>query len=68
MIGGDSGSEPPTLLQIVAASEASWRGVYSVNGLSVCPAGTDSSSGSVNAPPSPGGQRDLEEGGGLEEE
>lgn len=43
---------------------SSWRGVCPVNGLSVCPAGTDSSSGSVNAPPSPGGPRDLEGGWG----
>lgn len=43
---------------------SSFQGVYSVNELSVCPAGTGSSSGSVNAPPSPGGRRDLEGGWG----
>lgn len=45
------------------------QGVYSVNDLSVCPAGTDSGSGSVNAPPSLGGRRDqgphAEAGGGI---
>lgn len=34
------------------------QGVYSVNDLSVCPAGTHSGSGSINAPPSLGGPRD----------
>lgn len=69
MLGGDFSFQLATsadALMLPAASEAAapQQSVFSATELSVCPAGTDSSSGNGNPPPSPGGRRDLEGGWG----